>query len=45
MSGVTGEGVKDVLRALAAVIGEKPVSDKAKSAAEAEPWAEPTPQS
>jgi GTPase len=44
ISGVTGAGVKDALRALAEVIGEKPVTDKAKSAAEAEPWAEPTPQ-
>jgi GTPase len=42
MSGVTGKGVPEALRALAALIGEAPVSDKAKgvteSAAEAEPW-------
>jgi GTP-binding protein len=38
MSGVTGQGVPEALRALAALIGEAPVSDKAKSAAEAEPW-------
>jgi len=37
MSGVTGEGVKDALRALIEVIGEAPVSTKAKGAAE--PWA------
>src|SRR6266513_5972729 len=39
MSGVTGAGVKEALRALLAVIGEAPVSAKAKSAAQAEPWA------
>src|SRR5471032_1562031 len=38
MSGVTGEGVKYALRALVAVIGEAPVSVKAKGAAQAEPW-------
>jgi GTP-binding protein len=38
LSGVAGDGVKEALRALADVIGEKPVSDKARSAAEAEPW-------
>src|SRR5579872_6945670 len=38
LSGVTGEGVKEALRALVDVIGEAPVSAKAKSAAEAEPW-------
>ncbi len=38
MSGVTGDGVKEALRALAAIIGEQPVSDKAKSVAEAAPW-------
>jgi GTP-binding protein len=38
ISGVTGEGVKEALRALVAVIGEAPVSIKAKGAAEAEPW-------
>src|SRR5215813_6835826 len=44
LSGVTGAGLKEALRALAGVIGEKPVTDKAESAADAEPWAEPTPQ-
>src|SRR5450755_2797390 len=39
MSGVTGAGVKDALRALVEVIGEAPVSVKAKGAAQAEPWA------
>lgn len=38
LSGITGEGVKEALRALVDVIGEAPVSAKAKSAAEAEPW-------
>ncbi|MET3336985.1 Obg family GTPase CgtA [Bradyrhizobium japonicum] len=38
LSGVTGDGVKEALRALVEVIGEAPVSAKAKSAAEAEPW-------
>src|ERR1700727_2668391 len=38
MSGVSGEGVKEALRALAEVIGEAPVSVKAKGAAQAEPW-------
>ena len=42
ISGATGEGVKDALRALAEVIGEAPVSGKAKAAADAEPWAMPT---
>ena len=42
ISGVTGDGVQEALRALAEVIGEAPVSVKAKGAAEAEPW---TPQS
>jgi GTP-binding protein len=42
MSGVTGDGVKDALRALVAVIGEAPVSDKAKSAGEAQPWSPQT---
>lgn len=32
VSGVTGEGVQDVLRALVEVIGQAPVSDKAKGA-------------
>ena len=44
MSGVTGEGVKEALRALVAVIGEAPVSVKAKGPAQAEPWAPTTPQ-
>jgi GTP-binding protein len=38
ISGATGAGVKEALRALVAVIGEAPVSDKAKAPAEAEPW-------
>src|SRR6201747_127623 len=38
MSGATGIGVKEALRALVEVIGENPVSAKAKSTAEAEPW-------
>src|SRR5665647_802370 len=42
MSGVTGEGVKEALRALVAVIGEAPVSAKAKGAAQAAPWAPST---
>src|SRR6266853_51057 len=42
ISGVTGAGVKDALRALAEVIGEAPVSGKAKSTAQAEPWAPQT---
>ena len=42
VSGVTGEGVKDALRALIEVIGEAPVSVKAKGAAKAEPWAPQT---
>ena len=42
LSGVTGEGVKDALRALVAVIGEAPVSLKAKGTP-AEPWS-PAPQ-
>src|ERR1700690_2900023 len=44
MSGVTGAGVKDALRALLAVIGEAPVSAKAKGAAQIEPWAPTSPQ-
>src|SRR5229473_1756598 len=39
MSGVTGAGVKEALRALVELIGEAPVSVKAKGAAQAEPWA------
>ncbi len=38
ISGVSGEGVKEALRALVEVIGEAPVSSKAKGAAQAEPW-------
>jgi GTPase len=42
VSGATGAGVREALRTLADVIGEKPVTDKAKvmakSAADAEPW-------
>jgi GTP-binding protein len=38
MSGMTGDGVPEALRALVAVIGEAPVSDKAKSTAETDPW-------
>ncbi len=38
LSGATVQGVTEALRALAEVIGEAPVSAKAKSAAEAEPW-------
>jgi GTP-binding protein len=38
MSGITGDGVPEALRALVAVIGEAPVSDKAKSTAETDPW-------
>ena len=47
MSGVTGEGVEAALRALVEVIGEAPVSSKAKAGAQtepsqAEPWATPS---
>jgi GTP-binding protein len=42
MSGVTGAGVKEALRALVEVIGEAPVSAKAKGASQAEPWAPAT---
>jgi GTP-binding protein len=38
MSGATGAGVKEALRALAELIGEAPVSGKAKGAAEDDPW-------
>src|ERR1700761_5937086 len=44
MAGATGDGVKEALRALVDVIGEAPVSSKAKGAAQTEPWAPPTPQ-
>ncbi|WP_407157564.1 GTPase ObgE [Bradyrhizobium sp. STM 3557] len=47
LSGVTGEGVREALRKLADVVGESPVSNKAKSAIESaatdEPWAAPPP--
>ncbi len=42
ISGVAGTGVKEALRALVEVIGEAPVSTKAKGAAKAEPWAPQT---
>jgi GTPase len=38
LSGATGTGVTDALRALADIIGDKQVTSKAKRAAEAEPW-------
>ena len=42
LSGATGEGVPEALRALVAAIGDAPVSDKAKAteanAADAAPW-------
>jgi GTP-binding protein len=38
LSGATGAGVKEALRALADVIGDKQVTAKAKSAAQAAPW-------
>ena len=38
LSGVTGKGVPEALRALADIIGDKQVTSKAKRAAEAEPW-------
>jgi GTP-binding protein len=41
ISAATGEGLKEALRALTEVIGEAPVSGKAKGA-QAEPWATPT---
>src|SRR5215217_4952255 len=44
ISGATGEGVKDALRSLVEVIGEAPVSVKAKGAAQAEPWSPSNPQ-
>ncbi|MBN8981141.1 MAG: GTPase ObgE [Rhizobiales bacterium] len=40
MSGVSGEGVQEALRELSKLIGEAPVSAKAKKAAEHEPEAE-----
>jgi len=44
VSGATGQGVKEALQALVEVIGEAPVSAKAKGAAEAEPWTPMTTQ-
>ena len=38
LSGATGAGVQEVLRALADIIGDKQVTSKAKRAAETEPW-------
>jgi len=38
ISGATGAGVKDALRALADVIGDKQVTSKAKRAAQMAPW-------
>ncbi|MGY3448880.1 GTPase ObgE [Bradyrhizobium sp. USDA 4353] len=47
ISGATGDGVKEALRKLADIIGEQPVSNKAKSTADTaateEPWAAPVP--
>ncbi len=47
LSGATGDGVKEALRKLSEVIGEQPVSAKAKNAIEnaatEEPWAAPPP--
>ena len=42
LSSISGAGVPEALRALIAVIGEAPVSVKAKGAARAEPWATPS---
>ena len=45
ISAVSGEGMPETLRALVEVIGEAPVSLKAKGgAAQAEPWTPATPQ-
>ncbi len=44
LSGATGQGVKEALRTLADVIGEAPVTAKAKGAAEMDPWAPSVPQ-
>ena len=38
VSGATGDGVKEALRALADIIGEAPVTDKAGTAAMDKPW-------
>ena len=40
VSAATGKGVPEALKALVEVIGEAPVSDKAKKVAEREPEAE-----
>jgi GTP-binding protein len=42
LSSISGAGVPEALRALIAVIGEAPVSVKAKGAAQAQPWATPS---
>src|SRR3954452_15999760 len=44
ISGVSRAGVKEALRSLVEVIGEAPVSGKAKGPAQAEPWSPSTPQ-
>jgi GTP-binding protein len=45
ISAVTGEGMPEALKALVEVIGEAPVSLKAKgSTAQGEPWTPATPQ-
>ena len=44
LSAHSRKGVPEALRALVEVIGEAPVSAKAKGAAQAEPWAPLTPQ-
>ncbi|MGH6716637.1 MAG: GTPase ObgE [Bradyrhizobium sp.] len=38
VSGATGAGVREALRALTEVIGDKPVTTRARRAADAEPW-------
>ena len=38
LSAATGQGVKEALHALVEVIGEAPVSSKARGTAEMEPW-------
>jgi GTP-binding protein len=38
MSGATGQGVKEALRALTEVIGDKQITSKAKRAAQMTPW-------
>src|SRR2546421_1834145 len=44
ISAATGAGVKEALRSLVEVIGEAPVSGKAKGPAQAEPWSPSTAQ-